>query len=239
MLETEDPPINYHPDHTYTVEQFEEVNDWLKTHSLVIIINEIPVSHFELDLKGRLIPIPHNPIFQEVVISEIARQLLNWNIRTQQNGVVTTSQGGFNLSITGGRTIRAPDVAFTPSKTYRNLTTPQLMTFQGESFHPTFVVEVEDVSATPKLEELTNKFKTEYFAAGVQLGWLVDPVNQDIYVFKKDSHGVVCCLKKRWKNVAGGDLLPDFILKVWKIDEATSQVCFMFFCLVASTVQIL
>ena len=39
------------------------------------------------------------------------------------------------------------------------------------------------------------------------LGWLVDPVNQDIYVFKKDSRGVVRRLKKRWKNVAGGDVV--------------------------------
>ena len=45
-----------------------------------------------------------------------------------------------------GRTIRAPDVAFTPTDTYRNLTQQQLLTFQGQPFHPTVVVEVEDVS---------------------------------------------------------------------------------------------
>jgi Uma2 family endonuclease len=44
---------------------------------------------------------------------------------------------------------------------------------------------VEDVSVTSKLEELTKKFKNEYFPAGVRLGWLVDPINEQIYIFKK------------------------------------------------------
>src|SRR5205085_7869158 len=106
--------------------------------------------HFELDSKGRLIPMPQTPIFKELAVGNIFGQLDRWNIRSRQNGGVTISQGGFNLSTTGGRTIRAPDVAFTPSATYRNLTQQQLMTFQGRAFHPSFVVEVEDVSVDRK-----------------------------------------------------------------------------------------
>jgi hypothetical protein len=41
------------------------------------------------------------------------------------------------------------------AETHRNLTQDQLMTFQGQAFHPTFVVVVEDVSA--------DKFKTCIF----------------------------------------------------------------------------
>jgi len=52
-------------------------------------------------------------------------------------------------------------------------------------------------------------------------------VNRNIYVFKEDINGVVHCLNKRWRDVVGGDVLPDFVLKVWKIDEATSQVCYV------------
>jgi len=36
-----------------------------------------------------------------------------------------------------------------------------------------------------KLNEQTDKFKTTYPPVGVELGWLVDPVNQEIYVFRK------------------------------------------------------
>jgi len=216
------PPVIYHPEHSYTFEQFEELNDWLKTNELVI--DEEPINHFELDSKGRLIPMPQTPYGKELAVEEIARQLGNWNIQTRQNGGVTTSQGGFNISTTGGRTIRAPDIAFTPRGTHDSLDAEQLRTFQGQPFHPTFVVEVEDVSAGPKLEKLTDKFKTEYFPAGVQLGWLLDPENKNIYVFKKNARGVARRQNIGWRDVAGGDVLPGFVLKVWKIDQAISQL---------------
>src|SRR6266542_4763079 len=114
------PPVKYHPDHVYTFEQFELLNDWLKTNELVI--DKTPISHFELDKKGRLIPLSQTPILKETAVANICGQLDRWNVQTRQNGAVTSSQGGFNVSTTGGKTIRAPDVAFTPSETYRNLT---------------------------------------------------------------------------------------------------------------------
>ncbi|RUS24255.1 hypothetical protein BC938DRAFT_473880, partial [Jimgerdemannia flammicorona] len=85
------------------------------------------------------------------------------------------------------------------------------------------VVEVEDLSADSKFTELKDKFKNDYFPAGIQLGWLVDPVNRNIYILKKDTNGVVRCLNKGWRDVDGGDVLPGFVLKVWKIDQAISQ----------------
>jgi len=215
------PPVIYHPDHTYTFKQFEKLNDWLKTNELVI--DKTPINHFELDSNGRLIPMPQTPYGKELAVGEIYAQVRNWNIQTRQNGGVTTSQGGFNISTTGGRTIRAPDVAVTPKETHRSLDQQQFWTFRGQAFHPTFVVEVEDVSTASKFEELKDKFKSDYFPAGVELGWLVDPVNRNIYVFKEDINGVVRCLNKEWRNVAGGDVLPGFELEVWQIDEAISQ----------------
>ena len=134
---TKDPPVEYQKDRIYTFEQFELLNDWLETNELVI--DETPINHFEFDSKGRLIPTPQKPIFMALVVAEICAQVCKWNIQTRQNGVVTSSQGGFNLSMTGGRTIRVPDVAFTPSETYHNLNDQQLMTFQGEAFHPTLL----------------------------------------------------------------------------------------------------
>jgi Putative restriction endonuclease len=159
MFVTEDPPV-YKPDRTYTIKEFEAINNWLKTHDLTI--NDQPISHFDLDSQGKLIPVSQTPILREVAVGEILAQLANWNILTRQNGVCTTSQGGFNFSTSRGRTITAPDVAFTPRKTYRNLDQRQLLTFQGVPFSPTFAVEVEDVSAPTKLEELTTKFKTVF-----------------------------------------------------------------------------
>ncbi|KAL1920698.1 uncharacterized protein VTP21DRAFT_1075 [Calcarisporiella thermophila] len=212
---------NYSPDRVYTIEQFEKINDWLKTHD--IVIDGIPISHFERDLKGRLIPMPQSPISKEAVVAEILGQLRRWNICTQQNGIVTSSQGGFNFAVLGGREIKAPDIAFTPKETFRALDQQQLRTFQGQPFHPTFVVEVEDVSRPSKLAELTEKFKGSYFPAGVELGWLIDPDNKKIYVFKKTRNGSVRRYSHEWKNVSGGNVLPRFVLKIRLVEDVISQ----------------
>ena len=83
------------------------------------------------------------------------------------------------------------------------------------------VVEVEDVSAAPKLQLLKNKNKTEYSPAGVKLGWLVDPIHKDIYVFRKDRDGVVRRRHHDWDDVRGdNEVLPGFVLDVWKIDQS-------------------
>jgi len=63
-----------------------------------------------------------------------------------------------------------------------------------------------------KLNEQTDKFKTTYFQVGVELGWLVDPVNQEIYVFRRDRdnvvHAVTACLMKSWKPPATTQIAP-------------------------------
>ncbi|PKY23252.1 hypothetical protein RhiirB3_471328 [Rhizophagus irregularis] len=46
----------------------------------------------------RLLPIPQSPIANEAVVHEISRQLGNWNVETSQNGIVITSQGGYDFS---------------------------------------------------------------------------------------------------------------------------------------------
>ncbi|CAJ0834163.1 10983_t:CDS:2 [Entrophospora sp. SA101] len=83
---------------TYTFEEFELINEQLKTHTLEIEGN--PVNLFELD-KGKLLPMPQNPISKEAVVCEISRQLSNWNVQTRENEIITTSQGGFDFNISG------------------------------------------------------------------------------------------------------------------------------------------
>ena len=224
---------SYDPDRTYSLKEFEKMNDFLKTHE--VQINHTPISHFDRDYKGRLIPMPQTPIQKEVAVGEIFRQLANWNIQTRQNGAATTSQGGFNF----GEGIRAPDVSFTPSDIYRGLDQSQLATFQGHPFSPTFAVEVENLSETRKLNELTDKFKTTYFPAGVELGWIIDPINENVYVLKRDRDNLVRRRHHAWYDrdgnptvLDGRHVLPGFQLQLWEIGEAISQVrlFYYYFC---------
>jgi len=101
-------------DHTYTLKEFEGINEQLKTRTLET--GEEPVDLVELDASGKIIPMPQTPFCKEVVVAEIVRQIGNWNIYTKQGGGVTASQGGFNFETGRGRTIRAPAWRLRPTK---------------------------------------------------------------------------------------------------------------------------
>ncbi|CAG8769673.1 16454_t:CDS:2 [Cetraspora pellucida] len=208
---------------TYTFEEFELVNEQLKTRTLEIDGN--PVDLFEFN-KGKLIPMPQNPVNKEAVAGEIFGQLRTWNVCTHQNGIITTSQGGFDFDISGQRTIRAPDVAFIPKNIYRSLDHQQQWSFKGQSFTPTFIVKVAVVrEGYQEFNDLDQKFREIYFAtsSSVDLGWLVDPKNKQIYIYRRRVSGVVYRTSHGWNNVNGGSVLPGFTLEVQKIDDTISQ----------------
>ncbi|CAG8464055.1 13918_t:CDS:1, partial [Gigaspora rosea] len=199
-------------DRNYTIEEFETINKQLK--SKPIEINKQPVDLFEYKNK-KLAPMPQRTIMIEAVVAHIVSQLDRWNIATHRNGVITSSQGGFNFNVGGKRTIVAPDVAFTPRRKYDSLTQEQRQTFKGEPFTPTFVVEVGNVAKPSDFRRLDFKFKNDYFTEGsaVQLGWLIDPINKKIYVYRKGTEGE----EHGWNDVSGDEVLPDFTLKVWRL----------------------
>ncbi|CAG8628962.1 22380_t:CDS:2 [Gigaspora rosea] len=166
MLKANDKKIdvnNLNLDRSYTLEEFEFINDHLKTCTLEI--DGQPINLFELDKNGKLIPMPQSPYAREIVVAEI-------NVWTKQNGSITSSQERFNFDIGGGKMIRAPDVAYTSKEIHRSLNKKQIWSFRGEPFTPVFVVEIGYISSRSKFEELDRKFKDIYFANGtsVQLG---------------------------------------------------------------------
>ncbi|CAG8652527.1 16667_t:CDS:2, partial [Acaulospora morrowiae] len=181
---------------TYTLEEFEIISDQLKNRSLEIKVDSelVPISHFELDKSGKLVPMSPTPIFKEVAVVEIYAQIRNWNVQTGQNGAVTCSQGGFLIEM---GEVQIPDVAFTPKEIYRNLTDEQGTSFRGPPFSPTFVVE---------------------------LGWLIDPINDEIWVYKRSpANGNVFRCHRDWGDLDGGDTLPGFKLDIRNVKEAISQ----------------
>ncbi|CAG8755224.1 15715_t:CDS:1, partial [Dentiscutata heterogama] len=74
---------NLNFDRLYTLEEFEFINDQLKTRTLEI--DRQPVNLFNLDKNGKLIPILQSHYSREIVVAEIVRQLGEWNIWTKQN----------------------------------------------------------------------------------------------------------------------------------------------------------
>ncbi|RIA86682.1 hypothetical protein C1645_779162 [Glomus cerebriforme] len=205
-------------EHSYTLEEFEYINSRLKNYTLEI--DGHPVDLFELDENGKLVPMPQIPFRREQVVAEIAAQLRNWNIHTQQDGGVTTSQGGFDFVIDHQSAIRAPDVAFTPQNTVLRLTDEQAWTFQGAPFTPTFLVEVADIGEdtdNSKFKEVDERFKEELITQStvVQLGWLIDPQHKRIYIYRRGRRRS----NPRWGDISGENVLPGFVLNMSLIDR--------------------
>ncbi|RIA96686.1 putative restriction endonuclease-domain-containing protein [Glomus cerebriforme] len=199
--------------YTYSLKEYKLIMKHLKVHSNYELVN------------GKIIPIQYTPIANEAVVHEIARQLGNWNIKYQQNGLVTTSQGGFNFSNSNKQKIRAPDIAFTPMETCLSLDDNQLWSFKGQPFTPNFVVEVANLENNALEKIIDTKIKKDYFAmnTSVKLGWLIDPKNCVIWVYKRNKHNQPYRYKHKWEDLDGGDILPRFTLKLTRIENIVSQ----------------
>ncbi|PKK67709.1 hypothetical protein RhiirC2_851970 [Rhizophagus irregularis] len=205
---------------SYTLEEFEYINNRLKFYTLEI--DGKPVNLFELDENGKLVPMSQTPCRREQVVAEIARQLANWNIQTQQGGGVTTSQGGFDFTVDHESTIRAPDVAFMPQHIVLRLTDEQAWSFQGAPFTPTFLVEVADLGGdtdNSKFRALDERFKEELITQStvVQLGWLIDPHpdHKKIYISRRGRRRS----NPGWGDISGENVLPGFVLDMSLIDR--------------------
>jgi len=118
-------------------------------------------------------------------------------------GIGFESSAGFTLP-DGSK--RSPDVSWMRKERWDALTPDQ----QNEFTHicPDFVVELR--SKTDRLRTLQNKMK-EYMANGAQLGWLIDPIRHQVYVYQADSSVVVL---DHPQEISGEPLLSGFVLRL-------------------------
>ncbi|WP_156093361.1 Uma2 family endonuclease, partial [Planktothrix serta] len=101
---------------------------------------------------------------------------------------------------------RSPDVAWIQRERWENLTCEQRRKFPPIA--PDFVIELR--SATDQLEPLRQKM-LEYLDAGVKLGWLINPQQQqvEIYHLQKPVE-----LQHLPTELSGEDILPGFRLNL-------------------------
>ncbi|RIA94806.1 hypothetical protein C1645_863852 [Glomus cerebriforme] len=202
----------------YTLEEFEYINSQLKNY--ILEIDRHPVNLFEIDENGKLVLMLPTPCRREQIVAEIAAQLRNWNVQTQQGGGVTTSQGGFDFVVNHQSAIRAPDVAFISQNTVLRLTNEQAWTFQGAPFTPIFLVEVADIGEdtdNSKFKEADKRFKEELITRStvVQFGWLIDPQHKRIYIYRRGKRRS----NPEWGDISGENILPGFVLDMSLIDR--------------------
>ncbi len=133
---------------------------------------------------------------------EIIVQLGIW---TKQNGtgVGFGSSGGFTLP---NGAVRSPDAAWISKTRWEQIDLELRKKFAP--ICPDFVVELR--SETDNLQVLREKM-TEYIHNGTELGWLIDPQQQKVYIYRRNNNVEELDCPS---SLSGEDVLFGFILEL-------------------------
>ena len=135
----------------------------------------------------------------------LSTRLTNW-AENDGTGIVGSSATGFRLP---NGAIRGPDASWVRRE--------RLATFSKEELEkfghlcPDFVAEVMSPSNT--LPELQDKM-SEYIANGALLGWLIDPYEARVYIYRPGK--AIECLENP-TTISGDPVLPGFVFQVGEI----------------------
>ncbi|MFN9615540.1 MAG: Uma2 family endonuclease [Dolichospermum sp.] len=136
---------------------------------------------------------------------ELGGQVWFWNRQTGL-GKAFDSSTGFKLP--NGAT-RSPDVSWIKIERWNALTPEQRKRFLP--LCPDFVIEL--VSESDDLADTQAKMR-EYIANGLQLGWLINPKNQQVEIYRPNQEIEVL---ESPTSLSGEDVLPGFILDLQPI----------------------
>jgi Uma2 family endonuclease len=157
---------------------------------------------FERNAKGELIIMPPVGGVSGNREAGLIAQVYLWNSKTKL-GKVFSSSTIFRLPNGGDR---SPDVAWIKLERWESLTEEEQEKFPP--ICPDFVIELR--SRTDSLEALQNKMQ-EYLDSGLRLGWLINPQDQEVEVYRCDKSIEVT---KFPANLSGEDILPGFVLEL-------------------------
>jgi Uma2 family endonuclease len=164
-----------------------------------------PDRSLELTATGVLIVMP--PVGGESGNREfkLGGQVFNWNEATEL-GEAFSSSTIFRLP-SGSQ--RSPDVAWIERSRWEALTLDERERFPPIA--PDFAIELR--SRTDKLPDLQAKM-LEYRANGVRLGWLINPQQQMVEIYRSNRDVEIL---QSPSSLSGEDVLPGFSLDLTKI----------------------
>lgn len=122
------------------------------------------------------------------------------------SGVGFDSSTGFTLP-NGAK--RSPDLAWVRRSRWEKLTEGEKEEFPP--LCPDFAVELR--SRSDRLDRLQEKMG-EYVANGALLGWLIDPGEKKVYIYRPQAE--VRCLEDP-ESISGEPVLPGFVLEVRRL----------------------
>ncbi|EAW36262.1 Uma2 family endonuclease [Lyngbya sp. PCC 8106] len=166
--------------------------------------------NFERTARGELIIMPPVEGDSSNREADLIIDLGIWNRQTNL-GYTFSSSTVFKLPNGAVREawatpIRSPDAAWIQRERYSALTAEQRRKFFPIA--PDFVIELR--SATDDLETLRQKMQ-EYMDAGVKLGWLINPQQQQVEIYRPEQDVEVRNLPT---ELSGENLLTGFSLNL-------------------------
>ena len=139
---------------------------------------EHPDLSFEMTADGEIIVMAPTSFLTGASNFEVGALLRDW-ARRDGRGIGSDSSTGFVLP-NGAR--RSPDASWTLKSRVNSLEPRKRRGFLH--LCPDFVIEIR--SDSDRLRPLRNKMR-EYMENGAQLGWLIDPQNRSVEVYRPDG----------------------------------------------------
>jgi Uma2 family endonuclease len=136
---------------------------------------------------------------------ELGGQVWFWN---RQNGLGKAFDSSTGFKLPNGAT-RSPDVSWIKIERWNALTPEQRKRFLP--LCPDFVIEL--VSESDDLADTQAKMR-EYIANGLRLGWLINPKNKQVEIYRPNQEIEVL---QSPANLSGENVLPGFILDLQPI----------------------
>ena len=161
------------------------------------LCSDNPENRFEITKEGKLIVMSPTGSESGRKNSDLLIEIGIWNRQTKL-GVVFDSSTGFKLS--NGAT-RSPDVSWIRLGRWQAIPKAQQRKFAP--IDPDFVIEL--MSPTDDLIELQQKM-IEYMNCGVKLGWLINPDDKQVEVYRNGQDKEVL---NNPSSLDGETLLPD------------------------------
>ncbi len=178
----------------------EALDDWFLRFTTD---NEDLGYQFEIDRKGKLIAMASDSVFGWRWSLNLCYDLIIWS-DDGPGGLVFPGSAMVRTSARGRRAADAGWIA--PEQITPSL--PSDWQYHGIPFAPRFVAEIR--SPSNSLEDQQAKMD-EWIAYGVVLGWLIDPFERQVHIYRPDADPVVL---DDPETVGGDPELPGFEFNV-------------------------
>ena len=168
---------------------------------------------FEVTAKGELVIMAPSGDSVSVKETELVRQVSNW-AKVDGAGIAYGTSGGFRMP---NGALYVPDVSWVNGERRDawRLAQAALPERERRSFPglcPDFVLELRS-SRRDRLSQLHLKM-LEYLENGARLGWLIDPINKRVHIYRP---GEAVVILDEPETVSGDPVLPGFVLDLREI----------------------